>query len=387
MRSIYVKHPLRGFSVRLVSVFMAMAIGVPGFWVSVAAAANTQNTPTPTSGERIVTVYDQSQKQVVLTKATSVAQMLEQADITVTSNDIVEPALDTQFTTSEYTVNIYRAHPVMIVDGMRKQRVLSPYTSAKDIAKAADIELQDEDIVDLSKPDDIVTDGGGMRLAITRATPINLKLYGKQTKVYTQEKSVEGLLKSKKITLGKDDTVSVPLTTPITKDMNLEIWRDGVQTATQEEEVAFPVRKIENADQPVGYREVQTPGQKGVKNVTYEITMKNGEEVARKEIQSVITTEPKEEVIIVGSKPSFDGDFAAALAKLRSCEGGYNSLNPAGPYYGAYQFDRGTWNSVSTAPYGNATPAEQDAAARALYERRGWQPWPHCGSTLPDTYR
>lgn len=387
MRSIYVKHPFRDFSMRLVSVFMAMAIAVSGFWVSVAAAASTQETPTPSSGERIVTIYDQSEKQVLLTKADSVAKILEQADIPVTSNDIVEPGLDTKFVASEYTINIYRAHPVMIVDGMRKERVLSPYTSAKDIAKSANIELHDEDIVDLSKPQDIITDGGGMRLAITRATPVNLKLYGKQAKVYTQEKTVGELLKSKKITLGKNDTLSVAKSSAISKNMNIEIWRNGVQTVSQEEEIAFAVRHIEDADRPVGYREIQTPGEKGKKNVTYEITMKNGQEVARKEIQNVVLTEPKEQVEIVGAKPSFDGDFAAALAKLRSCEGGYGSWNPAGPYYGAYQFDQGTWSSVSSAPYGNATPAEQDAAARALYERRGWSPWPHCGSGLPDTFR
>lgn len=263
MRSIYVKHPFRDFSMRLVSVFMAMAIAVSGFWVSVAAAASNQEAPTPTAGERIVTIYDQSEKQVLLTKAGSVADILEQANIPVTSNDIVEPGLDTKFVASEYTINIYRAHPVMIVDGMRKERILSPYTSAKDIAKSANIELHDEDIVDLSKPQDIITDGGGMRLAITRATPVNLKLYGKLTKVYTQEKTVDAMLKSKKIILGKNDTLSVARGASVKKDMNVEIWRNGVQTATQEEEIAFPVRHIEDADRPVGYREVQTPGEKG----------------------------------------------------------------------------------------------------------------------------
>jgi hypothetical protein len=109
--------------------------------------------------------------------------------------------------------------------------------------------------------------------------------------------------------------------------------------------------------------------------------------VSRKEIQSVVITKPKKQVEIVGTKPSFSGDFAAALAKLRSCEGGYTSWNPAG-YYGAYQFDRQTWGTVADpAKYGNATPAEQDAAAHQLYLRRGWTPWPTCGAVLPDIYR
>ena len=118
-----------------------------------------------------------------------------------------------------------------------------------------------------------------------------------------------------------------------------------------------------------------------------EIVMKDGQEISRTKIQSVVVAAPSEQVEVVGSKPTFDGDFAAALAKLRACEGGYNSWNPAGPYYGAYQFNQGTWNSVTDAPYGSATPAQQDEAARKLYERRGWQPWPSCGKGLPDIYR
>lgn len=387
MRSIYVKYPLRGFYVRLVSVFLAMAIAVSSFWVSVAAAVSIQDAPKPTTGERIVTIYDRSEKQVVLTKGGSVAEVLKQADISVTSNDIVEPGLKTEFVASEYTINIYRAHPVMVIDGMQRKRVLSPYTAPRDIAKSADIELHDEDIVDLSKPDSILASGGGMKLEIKRATPFKLNLYGNQTQAYTQAKTVGEMLELKNIELKKEDTLSVPKSAAVVKGMSVEIWRNGVQTVTREEVAPFPVRQIEDADRPVGYRKVKTPGQNGKKSVTYEITMKNGKEVSKKEIQSVMLEEPKEQVEIVGAKPSFSGDFAAALAKLRSCEGGYNSWNPAGPYYGAYQFGEGTWNNVTDAPYGNATPAQQDEAARRLYERRGWQPWPNCGAPLPDIYR
>ena len=74
-------------------------------------------------------------------------------------------------------------------------------------------------------------------------------------------------------------------------------------------------------DQPTSYKKVQTAGVKGKKTVTYEITMQNGKG-AVKVIQSVTTVEPQEQVEVVGAKPSFSGDFAAALAKLRACESG-----------------------------------------------------------------
>lgn len=369
--------PLRVAGILLLLITLAIGIAQ-----QVSAASEEQD-----AGQYVVTIYDQGKKRVVLTKQKTVEKTLEQAGASLSKYDRVEPALDTEFVAQSYTVNIYRARPVMIVDGMKREQVLTPYGAPKDIAKDAGIDVRDEDILRLEQVSDMLSEGVGSKLTIQRATEVTLVLYGAKSKAYTQQDTVEALLDEKKVKLAKDDTVSVDMSQPVVEGMTIEVWRNGVQTVTEEQEIAFPVEQIQDADREVGYREVKTPGKNGKKTVTYEVIMKNGQEVARKEIQSVETERPEKQVEVVGAKPSFDGDFAAALAKLRSCEGGYNSWNPAGPYYGAYQFDRGTWSSVSSAPYGSATPAEQDAAARALYERRGWQPWPHCGANLPDTYR
>lgn len=386
MRSIYTKHFFDRSGLRIVVTMTVMIFAVALFWVGVAAAASQQQAA-PATGEHLVTVYDAQQKQVILTKSATVRQVLEQAHVTIATHDVVEPSLDTVIRSSDFTVNIYRAHPVLIIDGMRRMRVLSSHSSPRDIAKDAHIALRDEDVVTIQKPTDILEAGGGMSLQIKRATPVRLLLYGNDTVVYTQAQTVAGLLSEKEIDLGKHDTVSVDLATAITAGMRIEIWRDGVQTVTRDEAIPFPVRQIEDMSRPVGYKKIQSPGRDGKKSVTYEVTIKNGKQIKRKKIQSVVLKKPVEQVEVVGAKPSFSGDFAEALAKLRSCEGGYQSWNPAGPYYGAYQFDAGTWASVSKAPYGNATPAQQDEAARKLYERRGWQPWPVCGASLPDVYR
>ena len=69
---------------------------------------------------------------------------------------------------------------------------------------------------------------------------------------------------------------------------------------------------------------------------------------------------------------------------LRHCESTNNYLvNTGNGYYGAYQFDQSTWESVggSGRPHW-AEPVVQDARARLLYARRGWTPWPICGRHL-----
>ncbi len=338
--------------------------------------------------ERIITIFDRGSERTIITKAPTLKKALEAADISVSvGHDLVEPALDTELIAAKYNVNIYRARPVTVVDGVVRQRVTTAEQTPERIAQAADIKLYKEDVVDISAPQDLNRDGVGVVMTINRATSLNFTLYGKNTEVRTRATTVEGFLKEKKIKLGENDRLSADLSTNITKGMNLELWREGKQTTTEEEDVDFQIEKIQDANREVGYREVKEVGEKGRRTVTYEVEVKNNQEVSRKEIASVTIKESKKQVEIVGSKPSFSGDFQAALAKLRSCEGGYSSWNPAGPYYGAYQFDQRTWNGVTDAPYGSATPAQQDEAAYKLYLSRGWQPWPVCGANLPDIYR
>jgi len=338
---------------------------------------------------RIITIYHDGEQQVIATDATTVGEALDRAHVSVEQNDAVEPAKDTKLVAQSYDVNVYRARPITVVDGAQRYRIMSPYQSAKEIAKAAGLQTYDEDKLTISRIDDFVGEGGaGLMLTIGRSTPLHMVLYGKLVDVRTQAKTVRDLLKEKGITMAAQDGVSPGLDTAIAADMTVDVYRDGEQTVSVEQEVPFTTKQVQDADQPVGYKKVDTPGVKGKKIVTFQVELKNGKEVSRKEIQSVVTVQPKEQVETVGSKPAFSGDFAAALAKLRSCEGGYSSWNPAGPYYGAYQFDRQTWGSVADpAKYGNATPAEQDEAAHRLYLRSGWRPWPVCGASLPDTYR
>lgn len=371
------------------SFFIAILVAA-GSLTALFALGGTFFRPAAADNQRAVTIHDGNKTVTVATSARSVGEVLQRAKIEVGERDMVEPAASTELIAPAYTVNVYRARPITIVDGATKVQVMSPYQSPRSIVMSADITLHPEDVADMDRVDDFVSGGGpGLQVEVDRATPVTLVLYGKQALVRTQAKTVGELMQEKNISLGEKDDISVTPETPITKNLVIDIWRDGVQTKTEEKAVAFEVETIQDADREVGYKEVKTKGVKGKRMVTYQIELKNGKEVAKKEIQSVVVEQPRKEVVIVGAKPSFSGDFAAALAKLRSCEGGYDSWNPAGPYYGAYQFDRGTWASSAPtgAEYGNATPAQQDQAARNLYERRGWQPWPVCGADLPDIYR
>lgn len=382
MRSLQTKSLIPYGAIIATCCVLALFLGV-----MITASGAQADTKIPKNGERLITIHENGKDRGILTKASTLRQAFEESKIRIDENDLVEPGLDETLVATNYEVNVYRARPVTIVDGPIQQKVMSAYRTPKQIVTQAGMTLQDEDVAEMGAPTNMVAEGTGVRLSIDRATPFTLVLYGKDAKAYTQATTVGEMLKEKDITLGEKDRLSVSQDTAITEGMKVELWRDGKQTLTKEEDVEFDVEQIEDADRPVGYRKVKTPGVKGEKTVTYEITMKNGKIVKKKVIQSVVMKKAQAQVEIIGTKPTFTGDFAAALAKLRSCEGGYTT-NTGNGYYGAYQYDDSTWGNYKGYQHASDAPASvQDERAWQTYQARGWSPWPSCGASLPDTYR
>ena len=360
------------------------------FFVNQALADATK--PATKAGEKLVTIYDRGAEKTIVTKARTIREALKLAKFSIDERqDVVEPSLDSEMVAEKYNINIFRARPITIVDGDKRLKVTTAEQTPALIAKTAGIEVFEEDKTTLSNSDNMAVDGANMVMKIDRASMVNFVLYGKESVIRTHAKTVGELLKEKNIDPKKDDTLSVDRSAKIIPGMKIELWRNGKQTITAEEDVKFEVEKVQDANRDSGYREVKQAGENGKKNVTYEIEMKNGVEVSRKEIASVVTKEPKKQIEIVGTKSStsFSGSFSEALARLRSCEGNYTS-NTGNGYYGAYQFDKRTWGNYGGYELASDAPAAvQDEKAWQTYKARGWQPWPTCKVKmgLQDIYR
>ena len=360
------------------------------FFVNQALADTSK--PVAKAGERLVNLYDRGVEKTIVTKARTVREALKLAKISIDERqDVVEPGLDSEMVAEKYNVNIFRARPITVVDGNKRLKITTAEQTPALIAKAAGLEVFTEDKTALGKGDNIVVDGADVVMKVERASVVNFVLYGKESVVRTHAKTVGELLKDKNITLQKDDTLSVDQSARIVPGMKIELWRNGKQTVTVEEDVKFQTEKVQDANRDLGYRDVKQAGENGKKNVTYEIEMKNGVEVSRKEIASVVTKESKKQIEIVGAKSSntFSGSFSEALARLRSCEGSYTS-NTGNGYYGAYQFDKRTWGKYGGYEVASDAPASvQDQKAWETYKARGWQPWPTCKIKmgLQDIYR
>jgi hypothetical protein len=153
---------------------------------------------------------------------------------------------------------------------------------------------------------------------------------------------------------------------------------------TERTKVAPPTRTRTVSHLRPGQRKVVADGRPGVKRIRI-VKTRHNRHVVDVDRSTRMVRQPKPRRVLVGraaaSVPGTDHLNWGALAR---CESGGNprAVNPAG-YYGLYQFNIPTWNSVggSGVP-SNASASEQTYRAKRLYQQRGRSPWPHCGRYL-----
>ena len=234
------------------------------------------------AGEHIIALHDDGAVKGFITKKATLKEALADANIAIDANDRTEPALDTKLVANSYQVNIYRARPVVIKDGLTATKVITSYRTGAQIAKHAGLVLHDEDKAELSQSTNPLGDGASEVMTVTRATPFTFDFYGKTSTSYSLGKTVGDMLNRKHITLAQNDVVVPGVDTPLAAGLHVRLYREGTQTITQEEEVPFETEKIKDANQPASYKEVKTAGKKGKRTVTYEIKIENGVEVSQR---------------------------------------------------------------------------------------------------------
>jgi hypothetical protein len=94
-------------------------------------------------------------------------------------------------------------------------------------------------------------------------------------------------------------------------------------------------------------------------------------EAAEKAAKAKAAQAKKAPVVITGDD---------AFAKVRACEAGSDyTRNSGNGYFGAYQYNLGTWSNYGGYARPDLAPASvQDEKAHIDVAARGWSPWPAC---------
>lgn len=204
-------------------------------------------------------------------------------------------------------------------------------------------------------------------------------------------RTVRQALAASGIALAERDMVNTKLDAPVKPGQVIEITPVVDPPKTKTKRVERKTKRKPSPELPAGESKVVRGGRSGIKKVTVATVMENGEKVRRVLDQRVVR-DPKKRIVKEGTQPAAEVDLPAIesagglnWAALARCEssGNPNAVNPAGPYYGLYQFDIRTWRAYGgEGNPADASPAQQTKIAKRLYQSRGAQPWPECGGNL-----
>lgn len=285
------------------------------FFAALGLFVGTNGKPVLASDSHTVILTNDDRRQTLPTRAKTVHDFLQRAAITLNEGDIVEPAGDTPIDSDNFHVNVYRAKPVVIIDGDQKTFAFSAATTARSVATQAGVTVYAEDILKTQMTTSFLEDGSiGEQVIIDRAVPTNLNIYGTQLAVRTHAKTVGELLKEKHVSLAKDDVVQPSVDTQLTTSSQIFVTRNGTRIETIEESIPMETEYVEDATLSFGSKAVRQAGSPGKRLVTYQVDLVNNKETSRHIIQSVIAQDPVKQIIARGQAVYISSDHGSLMA-------------------------------------------------------------------------
>lgn len=234
----------------------------------------------------------------VRTHAKTVEQLLEEQNIEVAAHDIVEPALNTPLKTG-LAVEWIEAEEVVLTVDEEEQTFVTTKRTVGEVLEEAGIEVTEHDIVYPALEEETQP-----RIAVTKAIEVEVVDGGESKKIWTTPTSVELFLANQQIALGEhDELAGVTLEDRLSKDASkVEVVRIEKVKEQVEAPAEFEVEEKKDANLEKGKTKVLQEGQKGKMLRTYEVVMRNGEEVERNVVAEEVVDAPKNKVVAVGSK-------------------------------------------------------------------------------------
>lgn len=298
------------------------------FFASMAAFIAFNSQTIGAADSRIVNVNIDGKSQSVPTRAATVGELLKRLNVEVGPDDVVEPPLDTPITQDNFTINVYHARPVTIVDGGHKISLLTPVANPRTVVQKAGIKLYPEDTVTLAASADALNEGTiGEQLIVEHALPVTLSLYGQTIPIRTHAKTVHELLEERGIK-DKDVTVYPAADTVLKADDVVYVTDPGKNILLEEVLVPQGQTFVDDYNLAYGKTEVREQGRPGKKVLVYDVPKDHPEQ--KRLIQEVLASEPVDQIVARGRKintASVAGDKAALMAAAGISPGDYYAVD------------------------------------------------------------
>ena len=247
-----------------------------------------------------VTIIDNGKENSFDTKTgITVAECLEQADITISTKDEVEPSLDSKLTEDTKKIAVRRYAKVSVRKGQETKTVELHGATVQDAIYKSGFTIEEGEEPDHSL-DEYLTDG--MTICISKEINVKIESDGETNELKTRAITVEDLLFEQGIELDEDDELSVNKNTLLENGMTITVYRVEYKTETRTEKIEFDTENQSDDSMYEGESSTIQEGKDGEKEVTYKVKYVNGKEDSKELISEKTTKNPTNKIVAIGTK-------------------------------------------------------------------------------------
>jgi resuscitation-promoting factor RpfB len=338
-----------------------------------------------------VSVVVDGEEHELTTYAATVGDALEELEVPLDPADEVAPAPSTELEDG-LAIDVNRAVTVDVrVDGRFMRRITATVGSVAGVLEAASLtSVRDRDALIHPGWSEPVEDGDVIDIQLP--TAVELTVEGETEELDTHVSTVEGLLAEQGVELAGDDTVTPAPDTPLDEVDEVVVERVEVDEVVEEVVLEFDEERRETDDLDEGETSVEVEGREGLREDTYRVEIVDGQEVDRELIDREVVTEPRDRVVLVGTRtpppPEPTTPSGSVWDRLAQCEanGNWQNVSSNGLYYGGLQFHLDTWNRHKPAGYPSnpvdASREQQITVGERVQASQGWAAWPHCSRVV-----
>lgn len=245
---------LRNHTISVHKLFYNFTISAVVVFFACIICSNMHNTYADADGSvkitdtHFVTIYEDGKSLTIKTDAKTVGEAISRAKIELADEDLIDPVREEEINADNYNINIHRARPVIVTDGVNKKYIMSASYDTDTLAKEAGFDVYDGDKI-------------------------------------VAENSPETLLE-----VGLTETY--------------KIKRGDGSTITVEEDIPFKEKTEPDDSLEAGQKKLVQLGEIGKKKTVYSVKFIDGKEAEREKVSEEVIKEPVDRITAVGTKVS-----------------------------------------------------------------------------------
>ena len=263
-----------------------------------------------------VTINDGENTLNVKTTMSTVSKVLEEAGITLGDFDSVDPERDASVS-NNMTITVHRAVKVSVSDEGKVIEYMSSGQNVEGVLNQTGYTLGESDAVYPSK-DSAVSEN--MLIEIRRAKEFTIILDENEKTVKSAALTVGDLLREQGIAEGESH-VNLESSVKLKEGMKIKISSITVEYEDVTETIPYKTENRNNSSLQKGTTKVAQAGKNGSKVVTYEVKYKNGVEIERKAVNTVVKQNAVTKIVDIGTKTK----SSTPVAKTSSASSGGSS--------------------------------------------------------------